>query len=138
MLLTFGSPKDAIYLIDTLTGAATLLGLTGDGKPTISIAFNDDGTLYGLKGRLTETNKLITISTTDGSGSEIGTLGKTGLQAIIMRGVITDIKENNEGAGLTSYELFQNYPNPWNPSTTIGYTLKEKIQVKLTIAKCSW
>ena len=29
--------------------------------------------------------------------------------------------------------MFQNYPNPWNPITTIGYTLKENIQVKLTL-----
>ena len=128
-----GTSKDAIYTVDTLTGAATLLGLTGDGKSTPAIAFNTDGTLYGLKGTLNESNKLITINTTNGSGSEIGSLGKSGLQAIIMRNVVTDVKENNEGAGVTSYELLQNYPNPWNPITTIGYSLKENIQVKLTL-----
>jgi hypothetical protein len=128
-----GTSKDAIYTIDTLTGTATLVGLTGDGQSTPAIAFNTDGTLYGLKGTLNESNKLITINTTNGSGSEIGSLGKSGLQAIIMRNVVTDVKENNEGAGVTSYELLQNYPNPWNPITTIGYTLKENIQVKLTL-----
>jgi len=44
------TPKDGIYTVDTLTGAATILGQTGDGKTTLSIAFNSDGTLYGLKG----------------------------------------------------------------------------------------
>ncbi|MBE0539158.1 MAG: T9SS type A sorting domain-containing protein [Ignavibacterium sp.] len=128
-----GSSKDAIYTIDTLTGAATLVGLTGDGKGTPSIAFNTDGTLYGLKGIGTAINTLITIDKANGHGTEIGSLGKSGLQAIIMRNVVTDVKENNEGTGLNSYALFQNYPNPWNPITTIGYSLKENIQVKLTL-----
>jgi hypothetical protein len=128
-----GSSKDAIYTVDTLTGAATLLGLTGDGKSTPSIAFNTDGTLYGLKGTLNESNKLITINTTNGSGSEIGSLGKSGLQTIFVSALITGVDEKNNNLELSSYELLQNYPNPWNPITTIGYSLKENIQVKLSL-----
>ena len=116
-----GSSKDAIYTIDTLTGAATLLGLTGDGKATPSIAFNDDGKLYGLKGTLSETNRIISISTIDGSGTEIGSLEKSGLQAIFMLGGVTDIGNDRDDIKLTSYQLFQNYPNPFNPNTTISW-----------------
>ena len=33
----------------------------------------------------------------------------------------------------SSYELFENYPNPFNPVTTISYSLKENIHTELVI-----
>jgi photosystem II stability/assembly factor-like uncharacterized protein len=115
-----GSNKDGIYTVDITTGAATLLGNTGDGKVTPAIAFNKDGTLYGLKGTSSEINKLISIVDSTGVGTEIGTLGKSGLQAIIMNEIITGIYED-ENLILTSYKLSYNYPNPFNPSTKISW-----------------
>jgi hypothetical protein len=114
-----GSDKDAIYIVDTTTAAATKIGNTGDGKGTPSITFNIvDSTLYGLKGTQSEINKLITINTNDGSGTEIGPLGISGLQAILVSQIVTGIKDEINNT-LTSFELFQNYPNPFNPSTKI-------------------
>ena len=34
---------------------------------------------------------------------------------------------------ITTYELFDNYPNPFNPTTKIKYQLPELSNVKLTV-----
>jgi hypothetical protein len=127
-----GSSKDAIYIVDTLTAAATLLGLTGDGASTPSITFNTDGTLYGLKGTGSETNKLITINTLNGGGTEIASLGMSGLQTIFISSIIVGVEDEINYVP-TSYELHQNYPNPFNPSTTFRYSIPTQSKVVLKL-----
>jgi len=39
----------------------------------------------------------------------------------------------NDNDILDSYSLSQNYPNPFNPTTTIQFSLEEKINVELSI-----
>jgi hypothetical protein len=41
--------------------------------------------------------------------------------------------DNNLSTPVSNYELKANYPNPFNPSTTIEYTLRERTQVSLVI-----
>ncbi|MEK9138268.1 MAG: T9SS type A sorting domain-containing protein, partial [Bacteroidota bacterium] len=117
--------RDRIYTVHTATGAAMLVGATGDNLITPSIAFSPNGVLYGLKGSGAQTNTLIAIDTTTGVGMTIGSTGLTGLFSIAMRtdSSLTSVESNENATLPASYELSQNYPNPFNPTTTIEYSL---------------
>jgi hypothetical protein len=49
-------------------------------------------------------------------------------------GSITSIEEEQVGSDLpTTYRLYNAYPNPFNPTTTIGFDLAESAQVQLEV-----
>jgi hypothetical protein len=57
--------------------------------------------------------------------------------ALVMNGLdlaqVTDIAEFEAKAVPTVYSLSQNFPNPFNPTTTIGYAIPQTGQVELAI-----
>ena len=77
-----GSPVDGIYKIDLPSGTPTLVGTTGFGVQTVDIAFDANGTLFGLIGTGTTQNELVLIDTLTGGGTKIGPMGFTTAQGI--------------------------------------------------------
>ncbi|MEJ2193567.1 MAG: FlgD immunoglobulin-like domain containing protein [Ignavibacteriaceae bacterium] len=134
--IVFGPTKDKIFTIDLTTGDAKLVGETGFDVTTNDLAFDDDGTLYGIIGGAMETGELITISTTDAAGTLVGQIGfdnVTGL-AYSLSGEISSIgNETDEEEVPKEYDLSQNYPNPFNPSTSIEFSVPVNSNVTLTI-----
>lgn len=121
-----------VYKINKQTAVAQAVGGTTI-TPNTGIAFSKTGKLYGASGIGVTLNKLISIDTTSGVGTLIGTnIGFAGVNGLAISPEVIGI-QNITTSIPADFELYQNYPNPFNPATNIKFDLPNSGKVKLIV-----
>ncbi|MBT8380464.1 MAG: T9SS type A sorting domain-containing protein [Ignavibacteria bacterium] len=116
--------NDLIFKVNLSNGDTTIVGHTGLGKITNSVAFDENGNLFGVIGTSNETNDFISINTSTGEGTIIGPTGFKHILGLAVAELDASSVNNNENKTVPDeFALYQNYPNPFNPSTKIKFTI---------------
>lgn len=121
-----------VYTINPITAAPTLVGNTGL-PPSPDIHFDQSGDLFGVSGGGLSGNNYISIDTSTGAGTVIGPVGFSSVSGMAMM-----INRTASGiAGDTpvpaAVSQLRNYPNPFNPTTTVSWELSRETHLTLGV-----
>ena len=100
-------------------GTPTIDDLDGDGDAEIVVGTDDDLSVLDLPGQMARTKRFWSMHR--------GNLHRTGAHLYLPVSIATDDQLPGE------YKLYKNYPNPFNPSTSIGFDVPISGAVDLEI-----
>lgn len=118
-----------IYHIDKTTGASSEVG--NSGFSIRGMTFDETGKCYAMAGSNNSESDLIRLDTSTGLGTVVGTTGIEDLNSLGVDGTI--VLGIETVAGPADFELFQNFPNPFNPVTQIRYSIEKRVHVLVAV-----
>lgn len=101
----------------------------GGNDPVIGTFRPSPDALSDLNG--TEAGGTWSIMVSDNEGQDTGALQEWGF--IFSLEAVTGIDDDSNLELPQAFQLHENYPNPFNPSTTLRYDLKESVNVQLMV-----
>lgn len=124
-----GDPDDGGELIVSVDGESTLTTTNGIAAQRTT----DVQMRWIVPSNLPQNPRIFAVLNEDADFNEIHRNNNKGFNVLSPNNIITSNEEIAESTIPESFKLHQSYPNPFNPTTTIGYELPQNTAIKLEV-----
>jgi hypothetical protein len=125
--------RDALFTIDKVTGATTLVGDTGLGGAIPGLCFDAAGQLYAVKGGGNNLNDLLALDKTTAAPTVIGTTGLKSVSGLTYFLPAAPTGAVTVGAPVPAAILLGARPSPFRAGTVIALELPRAQEMVLSI-----